>query len=55
MVYDTLNLKTLAGSIDKVEESETSMLWKYLTGLNLQKDDILVFDRYYGSHLLFFT
>lgn len=54
MLYDTLNHMTLAGSIDKMEESETSMLWQCLPGLNLKKNDLLVFDRYYASHLLFF-
>jgi hypothetical protein len=54
MAYDTLNHMTLAGSIDKMEESETSMLWKGLPGLDLKKNDLLVFDRYYASHLLFF-
>ena len=54
LAYDTLNHMTLAGSIDKMEESETSMLWKGLPGLDLKKNDLLVFDRYYASHLLFF-
>jgi hypothetical protein len=54
MVHDTLNHMTLAGSIDNMEESETSMLWQCLPGLNLNKNDLLVFDRYYASHLLFF-
>jgi len=30
------------------------MLWKGLPGLDLKKNDLLVFDRYYASHLLFF-
>jgi hypothetical protein len=54
MVYDTLNHLALASSIDKTEESETSMLWQCLPGLDLKKNDLLVFDRYYASHLLFF-
>jgi Transposase DDE domain len=54
LVHDTLNHMTLAGSIDKMEESETSMLWQCLPGLDLNKKDLLVFDRYYASHLLFF-
>jgi hypothetical protein len=54
MVHDTLNHMTLAGSIDTMEESETSMLWRCLPGLDLKKNDLLVFDRYYASHLLFF-
>ena len=53
-VYDTLNQLTLHGAIDRMEESETSMLWKCLPELKLRKDDMLVFDRYYASHLLFF-
>ncbi len=54
MAYDTLNHVTLYGSIDKMEESETGMLWKALPELKLDKKDLLVFDRYYASHLLFF-
>ena len=53
-VYDTLNHVTLYGALDKMEESETSMLWKCLPELKLDKNDILIFDRYYASHLLFF-
>ena len=54
MVYDTLNHVTLYGSMDRMEKSETEMLWEYLDKLKLDKNDILVFDRYYASHLLFF-
>lgn len=54
MVYDTLNHLTIHGSIASIEESETSMLWKCLPDLKVGKDDILVFDRLYASHLLFF-
>ena len=54
MVYDTLNHITLHGAIDKIEESETSMLWKALPGLDIKEDDLFIFDRYYASHLLFF-
>lgn len=54
MVYDTLNHLTLHGSMDSMQASETSMLWDALPSLDLKQDDVLVFDRYYASHLLFF-
>lgn len=54
MLYDTLNHMTLHGSLDKMEESETSMLWKALPAADFKKNDLLIFDRYYASHLLFF-
>lgn len=54
MVYDTLNHITLHGSIGTMQESETSMLWDCLPNLTLRKNDLLVFDRYYPSNLLFF-
>jgi hypothetical protein len=54
MVYDTLNHITLHGAIDTMAESETSMLWKCLPDLKVGENDILVFDRNYASHLLFF-
>jgi hypothetical protein len=54
MMYDTLNHMTLQGSLDKMEESETSMLWKALPEVDLKENDLLIFDRYYASHLLFF-
>ena len=54
MMYDTLNHMTLHGSLDKMEESETSMLWKALPDVDLKENDLLIFDRYYASHLLFF-
>ncbi len=54
MMYDTINNMTLHGSINKMEESETSMLWKCLPEVGLKKNDLLIFDRYYASHLLFF-
>lgn len=37
-----------------MEESETSMLWKALPDVNLKENDLLIFDRCYASHLLFF-
>lgn len=54
MIYDTLNHLTLQGSLDRMDESETSMLWKMLPQADLKKNDLLIFDRYYASHLLFF-
>jgi hypothetical protein len=54
MVYDTLNHVTLYGAVDRMEQSETAMLWDSLDKLKLDKNDIMVFDRYYASHLLFF-
>lgn len=55
MMYDTLNNMTLKGSLGKIEESEASMLWKILQGdVELKKNDLLVFDRYFASHLLMF-
>jgi hypothetical protein len=54
MVYDTLNHITLYGDMDRFEQSESAMLWKSLSELKLNKNDILVFDRYYASHLLIF-
>jgi hypothetical protein len=54
MIYDTLNHLTLHGSLDKMEESETSMLHKVLPEIDFKENDLLIFDRYYASHLLFF-
>jgi hypothetical protein len=54
MVYDALNHLTLYGDMSGFKSSETAMLWKGLPTLNLHNDDILVFDRYYASHLLLF-
>lgn len=54
MVYDTLNHITLYGTMDRLERSERGMFWSSLSELKLHKDDILVFDRYYASHLLIF-
>ncbi len=53
-MYDTLNNITLYGALENIAESETSLLYKALTDTSLNKNDILVFDRYYASHLLFF-
>jgi hypothetical protein len=53
LVYDTLNHVTLHGAMGTMNESESSMLWECLPDLKLDKD-ILVFDRGYPSHLLFF-
>jgi hypothetical protein len=54
MMYDAVNQMTIRGSLDKMEESETSMLWKWLKEMNFADNDLMVFDRYYASHLLFF-
>jgi hypothetical protein len=55
VVYDTINQMTLHGAMGHIEnESESSMLWDCLPGLQLNPNDILVFDRYYASHILFF-
>jgi hypothetical protein len=54
MVYDTLNHITLHGDMDRFTESESGMFWKCLPKLKLDKKDILVFDRFYASHLLIF-
>lgn len=54
MMYDTLNHLTLHSALDKAEESEISMLWKMLKEVELKDNDLLVFDRYFASHLLFF-
>lgn len=54
MVYDTLNHLTLYGEMDRYRQSEMGMLWNALSALKLDRKDVLVFDRYYASHLLFF-
>ncbi len=54
MLYDTLNHITLHGSLGKMAESETSMLWEALPKMSFNENDLLVFDRYFASHLLFF-
>ncbi len=53
-MYDTLNNITLYGSLGNIAESETSLLYKALADVSLNKNDILVFDRNFASHLLFF-
>jgi hypothetical protein len=53
-MYDTLNNITLYGSLENINESETSLLYKALVDVILNRNDILVFDRYYASHLLCF-
>ena len=52
MVYDALNHIVLHGDMDKFSQSETAMFKKCLPHLKVNKKDILVFDRYYASHLL---
>lgn len=54
MIYDTINHLTLHGSMDKLEESEIAMLWKCLPQAEFRENDLLIFDRYFASHLLFF-
>jgi hypothetical protein len=54
MIYDTLNHLTLYGEMDRYRQSEMGMLWNALSVLKLDRKDILVFDRYYASHLLIF-
>ena len=54
MIYDTLNHMTLHGGITTMEQSETSLLWQGLEHIDLGRRDLLIFDRYYASHLLFF-
>lgn len=54
MVYDVLNHITLYGDMGGFKSSETAMLWNGLPQISLQERDMLVFDRYYASHLLLF-
>lgn len=54
MIYDTLNHMTFLWAIGKMEQSETGMLWKALAEMDLQRRHLLIFDRYYAAHLLFF-
>jgi hypothetical protein len=54
MMYDTLNHMTLHGSLGKMEDAETDMLWEALPGMAFRENDLLIFDRYFPSHLLFF-
>ena len=53
-MYDTLNNITLYGSLEHIDESEVTMLYKALADISLNKNDILVFDRNFASYLLFF-
>jgi hypothetical protein len=53
-LYDTINHITIKGSLENVSQSESAMLWKCLPDLQLNENDLLVFDRNYASHLLFF-
>ena len=54
LVYDVLNHLTIKASMDKMSEAETTILWNLLPDMQLNTNDLLVFDRYYPSHLLFF-
>jgi hypothetical protein len=51
MVYDALNHIILHGDTDKFSQSETAIFKKCLPDLKVNKKDILVFDRYFPSHL----
>lgn len=53
-VYDSLNKTTLYAELENIKTSESVMLYKALPVLNLDKNDILVFDRYYPSLFLCF-
>lgn len=54
MAYDTINHMTLHGSLAHMDQSESAMLWECLPKLQFNKNDLLLFDRYYASYLLFF-
>ena len=54
MIYDVQNQLTVNGSLDLITESETSMLMKSIPNVQINKNDLFVFDRLYASHLLFF-
>jgi hypothetical protein len=53
-VYDSLNKITLYAGLENIKTSESAMLYKALPELKLDKNDILVLDRYYPSVLLCF-
>jgi hypothetical protein len=53
-MYDTINNITLYGSLKNIAESEVSLLYKALADMSFNQNDILVFDRNFPSHLLFF-
>jgi len=54
LLYDTINHLTLQAMLGPMKDSEATMLWNCLPDLSLQPNDLLIFDRYYASHLLFF-
>lgn len=53
-IYDSLNKITLYAGLENIKTSESAMLYKALPECNLDKNDILVMDRYYPSVLLCF-
>ena len=53
-MYDTINNITLYGCLENIAESEKSLLYNALADIRFNKNDILVFDRNFPSHLLFF-
>ena len=53
-IYDSLNNITLYSSLDHIDVSEVSLLYKSLTDMSFNENDIMVFDRCYASHLLIF-
>jgi hypothetical protein len=52
LVYDTINHLTLHGAMDRFDKPEVGMLWDCLPTLDLQSNDLMIFDRLYASHLL---
>jgi hypothetical protein len=53
-VYDTINNITLYGALESNKKSENEMFRESLGSLQLDKNDILVFDRLFASYFLFF-
>ena len=54
LIYDSINHITVHGSMDTMDADECSMLWACLPKLQLDKDDLLICDRYYASYALLF-
>lgn len=54
LVYDSLNHLSLYGGLGKMTESETKLFLDSAEELKFEKNDILVFDRYYASIFLYF-
>ena len=53
MIYDTLNHMTIQGKLSSIEKSETEILWEMLSEFKPGRNDLMIFDRYYASQLLF--